>query len=110
MGAKATHLKKLDAVPKAAEKIGNFTVESLGCRREAAAITFTSKLLNGDGRCVLKGHIHTLITEFANKDFFPGPRHEIRKLQLADRSKNGSLDIFRDSLLGSIHKIRPGYL
>ena len=102
---KPTHLKKLDVVQKAAERIGNFTVESLGCRREAAAIAFTLKLLNGDGRGVLKDYVPTLITEFSNKDFVPGPRHEIRRLQLADRSKNGSLDIFRDSYLGSIHKI-----
>ena len=105
MGASTIHLKKLDVVQKAAERIGNFTVESLGCRREAAAIAFTLKLLNGDGRGVLKDYVPTLITEFSNKDFVPGPRHEIRKLQLADRSKNGSLDIFRDSYLGSIHKI-----
>ena len=29
---------------------------------------------------------------------------EAARLQLADRSKNGSLDIFQDSYLGSIHK------
>jgi len=86
MGAKATHLKKLDVVQKVAERIGNFIVESLGCRREAAAIAFTLKLLNGDGRGVLKDYVPTLITEFSNKDFVLGPRHEIRRLQLVDRS------------------------
>ena len=43
MGAETTHLKKLDVVQKAAERIKNFTVESLCCRREVVAIAFTFK-------------------------------------------------------------------
>ena len=52
--ATVTHLEKLDAVQRAAEKIGRFEVESLQSRREAAAISFTLKLMDGKGRGVLK--------------------------------------------------------
>ena len=41
MGASKAHLAKLDAVQKAAERIGNFKVESLRSRREAVAVAFT---------------------------------------------------------------------
>ena len=47
-------LEKLDAVQRAAKKIGGFEVESLQSRREAAAICFTLKLMGGNGRGVLK--------------------------------------------------------
>ena len=52
MGAAGTHLEKLDAVQRAqaAKKIGGFEVESLQSRREAAAISFTLKIMDGNGR------------------------------------------------------------
>ena len=52
MGAAVSHLDKLDGIQRTAERIGRFTVESLQCRREAAAVTFTLKLLDGCGRGV----------------------------------------------------------
>ena len=42
MGADITHLKKLDSVQAAAEKIGRFTVETLASRREASAVAFSA--------------------------------------------------------------------
>ena len=105
MGAKASHLKKLDVVQRAAERIRNFEVPSLRLRREAAAVSFTLKLLDGAGRGVLANYAPTLITKSSNRDFVPGSRHVTRHLQLSDRSKVGSLDIFKDSYLGCIHKI-----
>jgi hypothetical protein len=105
MGAKASHLKKLDVVQRVAERIGNFEVPSLRLGREAAAISLTLKLLDGAGRGVLANYAPTLITKSSNRDFVPGSRHVTRHLQLSDRSKVGSLDIFKDSYLGCIHKI-----
>jgi hypothetical protein len=61
MGAADTHLHKLDAVQRTAERIGRFQVESLQSRREAAAISLTFKLLDGRGRGVLKNFVPTII-------------------------------------------------
>ena len=103
MGAKEVHLAKLDAVQKAAERIGNFKVESLRSRREAAAVAFTLKLLDGAARGVLKKHIPKIITHKSNKDY--DSRSGIKPLQLADRTNHDSLDLFKNSYLGQIHKI-----
>ena len=43
MGAAKSHLDKLDRVQTAAEKLGNFKVESLQSRREAAAMSMGLK-------------------------------------------------------------------
>ena len=47
MGAAPSTLAKLDRVQAAAEKIGGFEAESLQCRREAACVSFSLKLLAG---------------------------------------------------------------
>ena len=57
MGAADTDLKKLDRVQAAAEKVGGFTVEALGVRREAVAVEFSLKLTTGETRGVLKDFI-----------------------------------------------------
>ena len=46
MGAAQSHLDKLDKVQHSAEKIGDFTVEPLQARRDAAAMSFALKLLD----------------------------------------------------------------
>ena len=61
MGAAPTHLAQLDQIQRTAEEIGRFTIESLHSRREAAAISFTLKLLNGDGRGVLKKFVPVVV-------------------------------------------------
>ena len=102
MGAAVSHLEKLDSVQRAAEKIGRFKVESLQSRREAAAVAFTFKLLDGDGRGVLK--------DFA-PEIMDIPvcikrcRHSASGLQLVSRAKVRSLNAFKRSYLGSIHTI-----
>jgi hypothetical protein len=103
MGADITHLKKLDSVQAAAEKIGRFTVETLASRREASAVAFTLKLLAGKGRGVLKRHVPEIITRKSNKDY--DSMRPAKQLQLADRTETNSLDIYIRSYLGSIHKI-----
>ena len=57
MGAVDTHHKKLDSVQAVAEKVGGFIVEALGVRREAAAVAFALKLMDGKTRGVLKDFI-----------------------------------------------------
>ena len=47
MGDAQSHLDKLDRVQHSAEKIGNFTVEPLQARRDAAAMSFALKLQDG---------------------------------------------------------------
>ena len=103
MGAKEVHLMKLDAVQKTAEKIGNFKVESLQSRREATAVAFTLKLLDGAARGVLKKHIPKIVTRKSKKDY--DNRSGIRHLQIADRTNYDSLDLFKAGYLGQIHKI-----
>ena len=60
MGAADTHLKKLDSIHEKAQRIGNFTLGPLKSRREAAAISFTLKLLDGKGRGVLDAYAPVL--------------------------------------------------
>ena len=62
MGAAQSHLDKLDKVQHSAEKIGNFTVEPLQARRDAAAISFALKLPDGGARGELKNFI-PIVTE-----------------------------------------------
>jgi hypothetical protein len=50
MGAEDTHFLRLDQIQLAAEKIGRFKVEPISSRREAAVVTLTCKLLDGQGR------------------------------------------------------------
>ena len=57
MGADQSHLDKLDRVQHSAEKIGNFTAEPLQARRDAAAMSFALKLLDGKARGELKNFI-----------------------------------------------------
>ena len=52
---------KLDRVQYAAAKMGQFEVESLGSRRQAALIGIVFKLLDGDGRGMLNEFIPILM-------------------------------------------------
>ena len=61
MGADKTHLEKLDTVQRAAERLGGFKVESLKCRREAAALALALKLLDGKSRLGLNKYAPVLI-------------------------------------------------
>ena len=52
-----SHLNKLDRIQASAEKIGGFKIETLGSRREAAAVAFSLKLMDGRARGPLKNFI-----------------------------------------------------
>jgi hypothetical protein len=108
MGAKPVHLDKLDAIQHSAQKIGNFEVESLGCRRKAAAITLALKMLDGngkpgllefapeliDGDCIIHSH-NTTHKQAMNAGLRLNPLvlHKV------------TLDLFKESFLGSTHEI-----
>ena len=61
MGASDSHLAKLYRVQKSAERIGGFKIESLGSRREAAAMSLALDLLDGKGYGELQQHKSQLI-------------------------------------------------
>ena len=60
MGAKPTHLEKLDRVQRTMERIGGFKAEPLAARREAALIALTLKQLDGDCREGLRNYAPVL--------------------------------------------------
>ena len=62
MGAKPTHLSKLDRVQQTMERIGGFKAEPLAARREAALIALTLKQLAGDCRELLQEYAPVLVT------------------------------------------------
>ena len=103
MGAADTHLKKLDTIHEKAQRIGNFTLGPLKSRREAAAISFTLKLLDGKGRGVLDAYVPVFVdnTKLHNYSTQNAPKG----LQIKDRSRHKSLISFDRSYLGCIHKI-----
>ena len=106
MGAAKSHLDKLDRVQESAipVKLCGFEIESLESRREAAAIGLALDLLDGKGCGELQDHVSVLIE----------PRRLVKKCtrqnvkagtQLKPKSKTSSLNPFKSSYLGSIHKI-----
>ena len=104
MGAAQSHLDKLDRVQQSAEKIGGFKVESLQSRREAATISLAFDLLNGSSHPTLLKYKHELIEPL--KLTKKRTRYSVAAgTQLKSKSKTNSLDSFKRSYLGSMHKI-----
>ena len=99
-----SHLDKLDRVQESAMKLCGFEIESLESRREAAAIGLALDLLDGKGYGELQDHVSTLIEplKLAKKR----TRQNVDAgTQLKPKTKTSSLDSFKSSYLGSIHKI-----
>ena len=105
MGASPVHLNKLDAIQRTAERIGCFKVESLQSRREAAAVSFTLKLLAGEGRGVLNNFAPTMVDQSKGTKRVRDSRHALSGLQIVSRSNTCSLDAYKRGYLGSIHQI-----
>ena len=103
MGAADEHLKKLDRIHERAQKIGNFVVGPLELRRDAQAVAFTLKLLDGKGRGVLKEFVPEFVDNSKLHNY--STQHASKGIQLVDRSRHNSLVAFDRSYLGSIHKI-----
>ena len=104
MGAAKSHLEKLDRVQDSAMKLGGFTVESLQSRREAAAIDFALGLLSGGGYGELKSYKPTTMQPLSLTR--KRTRYAIGAgTQLKSNTKTTSLEAYKQSYLGSIHKI-----
>ena len=103
MGAANSHLEKLERVQQS--KIGGFEVESLHLKqREAAAISFALDLLDGNGYGGLQDYAPTVIEPL--KLSKKRTRQSVEAgLQLKRVHKAPSLDQYKQSHLGSIHKI-----
>ena len=96
MVAAPTHLQRLDRTQRAAEKIGDFKVESLESRRDASLVGLLSKLLDGDGRGKLNDFTPT-ITDLAPTR---QGRHTVTGLQLVDQTDVNSLLGYKKCIIG----------
>ena len=81
-------MKKLDLIHEKAQTVGDLTLGPLKSRREAAAISFMLKLLDGKGRGVLNAYA---------SDFVDNPKlhrystkNAPKGLQFNDRSRHNS--------------------
>jgi hypothetical protein len=101
MMAATTHLQKLDRIQRAAEKLGNFKVESLESRRDASLIGLLFKLLDGDGRGKLNDFKPTII------DVAPARkgRHTTTGLQLEDKTNTKSLIGYERCIVGRATRV-----
>jgi len=103
MGAAESHLNKLDKIQLSAQKIGSFDVESLQCRKDAAAFSLALKLL--DGKC--RGELN----EFVPKLIEPlrlckkRTRNSLEGVQIAPKAKAKSLDVYKRGFHGALPKI-----
>ena len=103
MGAAQTHLDKLDMIQLSAQKIGDFSVESLQSRREVATLSLALKLLDGNGRGDLQSFVPTLIEP--TKTCKRITRHTLSGTQLASNVIAMSLDVYKRSFQGVLPKI-----
>ena len=94
MGAKKTHLKKLDMVQRKAERICKRTVAGLGKRRAAAAYGFACKLLDGNGRGELQQFVPQVVVN-----------EKSGKIGLESLRTVDSTAYFDDSLAGQLDLI-----
>ena len=91
-----TNLQKLDRIQAAAEKLGNFQVETLESRRDASLIGLIFKLLDGDGR----GQLEDFIPKVIDINPIKRNRGTITGLQLLDHTSSSSLLSFERSIVG----------
>jgi hypothetical protein len=90
MGAAQSHLDKLDRVQRSAQKIGGFSAQPLGQRREAAAVAFALKLLDGAGKGILNKYTPVLTCPL--KDGMRPSRHTLSGIQIQSLLSAKSLD------------------
>ena len=103
MGAAQSHLSKLDRIQASAERIGGFKVESLGCRREAAAMSIALKLLDGRGRGELNNFTPKLTEPL--RLCRKRTRQTLEGTQVARKVKSSSLDVYKRSFEGVLPQI-----
>ena len=105
MGAADAHLKKLDRVQAAAEKVGGFTVEALGVRREAAAVAFALKSMAGKTRGVLKDFIPAVQEVRAPDNVCAAVRSKQYGWLMPSYKNHTSLDLYKRGFWGVLPKI-----
>ena len=103
MGAAQSHLDKLDRIQHRAEMIGSFTVEPLQARRDAAAVSFALKLLDGNARGELKKFIPRLIEPM--RLCKKRTRQSLEGIQIESKVRTKSLDVYRRGFQGVLPKI-----
>ena len=103
MGAAQSHLDKLDRIQHRAETIGSFTVEPLQARRDAAAVAFSLRLLDGNARGELKKFIPRLIEPM--RLCKKRTRQSLEGIQIESKVRTKSLDVYRRGFQGVLPKI-----
>ena len=104
MGAADSHLKRLDRIQDSAVRCCGFEVESLQSRRESAAAALALKLLDGKAHVKLQ----PFVPRFAKPTSLTKKRTRESTsagLQLENKIKSNSLNIFKRSFLGCIRQI-----
>ena len=101
MVAAPTHLKKLDRIQDAAERLGGFKVESLASRRDASLFGLMFKFLDGGGR----GHLNNFTPTITEVDPAHKGRHTVTGLQLVDKTNRKSLLCYERSIAGKAPKV-----
>ena len=99
MGASVTHLRKLDSVQQAAERMCQVTFPLLSSRRKASAIGLLCKLLDGQCRGPLQNFC-PLLTSVTHTYHLRHVTDDPLSLQVL--TQFNSLDIFIRSFLGAI--------
>ena len=100
MGCAQTHLDKLDRVQASAQKISGFTVPPLQLRREAAAVSFALKMLDGACKGVLNDHVPIL--DYPLKDSVRPSRHKLGGVQIQSMISAKSLDTTARGFFGAL--------
>jgi hypothetical protein len=103
MGAAQSHLNALDRVQHTAERICNFTAEPLQARRDAAALAFAFKLLDGKARGELVHFVPKLIEPL--RLCRKRTRQTLEGTQVASKLKPNSLDVYKRSFVCALPKI-----
>jgi hypothetical protein len=103
MGTAQTHLDKLDRIQASAQKIGGFKIESLQCRREAAAVAFALKLMSGGARGELNNFIPKVIEPL--KLTRKRTRHTLEGSHIKTHTNSGSLETSKRGFHGALPNI-----
>jgi hypothetical protein len=93
MGAAKSHLSSLDRVQHTAERMCGFTAEPLQARRDAAAMSFALKLLDGKTRGELKHFVPKLIEPL--RLCKKRTRQTLEGTQVAPKVRPNSLDVYK---------------
>jgi acetyl/propionyl-CoA carboxylase alpha subunit len=103
MGAAKSHLSSLDRIQHTAERMCGFTAEPLQARRDAAAMSFALKLLDGKTRGELKHFVPKLIEPL--RLCKKRTRHTLEGTQVASKVRSNSLDVYKRGFVCALPEI-----